>query len=77
MKTTHLKLITALIILILITLFIYFGLNVQNEISETMNWTSGKFSLNTKSKIAGSGIILTILIYIILKRKISSDKYAE
>jgi ABC-type Fe3+-siderophore transport system permease subunit len=77
MKTSHLKLITVLIIIVLFSLFIYFGLNFQKDISETMNWTSGKFNLNTKSKITGCGIILTLLIYLIFKKKISTRNQAE
>jgi hypothetical protein len=77
MKRSHLKLITLLITLILISLFIYFGLDIQSEVTETMRWNSAKFGMNTKSKIAGFGILLTFLIYLILNKKLKSDNTSE
>ncbi len=70
---TKRKLTFIFIILILLLIFfaIYSGIEFQKITTETMEWQSAKFKITDKTKIFGIGILLSILGYIILRKKIS------
>lgn len=58
-KLTKTKMIYILIILFI--LFIYFGSSLK--VSDDQIWHSYRFKLNLKSKITGTILILTLLLY--------------
>ena len=71
MTKRKLTLIFLILILILILLAIYSGIEFQKITTESMEWQSARFRITDKTKIFGIGILLSILGYIILRKKIS------
>jgi uncharacterized membrane protein YjdF len=71
MTKRKLTFIFIILILLLIFLAIYSGIEFQKITTETMEWQSAKFKITDKTKIFGIGILLSILGYIILRKKIS------
>ncbi len=71
MTKRKLTLIFVILILLLIFLTVYSGIEFQKITTETMEWQSARFRITDKTKIFGIGILLSILGYIILRKKIS------
>ncbi|GHC65486.1 hypothetical protein [Ulvibacter litoralis] len=70
--TKHkLTLIFLILILILTFLAIYSAIEFQKSTTETIEWQSAKFMLTAKTKLFGISILLSILGYIFLRKKIN------
>jgi hypothetical protein len=72
MTKRKLNLIFLILILILISMAIYSGIEFGKSTTDTMEWQSAKFRITTKTKIFGIGVILSILSFIILGKKVTS-----
>ncbi len=71
MTKRKLTLIFVILILLLIFLTVYSGIEFQKITTETLEWQSARLRITDKTKIFGIGILLSILGYIILRKKIS------
>jgi len=69
MKKVYFNLTFLILIIALISLFVYSGLEITETRTETMAWKSGKFILNDLTKILGILLALTLPLYFILKKK--------
>ncbi|MBG7612359.1 hypothetical protein IU405_08875 [Polaribacter sp. BAL334] len=70
MKKAYFNLIFLILIIILFLLFIYSGIEITESKTETMEWKGGRFILTDLTKVIGILLILTLPIYVFLKRGI-------
>jgi hypothetical protein len=71
MTKRKLTFIFLILILILFFLTIYSGIEFHKSTTETMEWQSAKFRITDKTKIFGIGILLSIIGYITLRKRIN------
>ncbi len=69
MKKVYFNLTLLISIIALIILFVYSGLEVIETKTETMMWKSGKFIMTDLSKVIAIILILTLPMYLFIKRK--------
>lgn len=69
MKKVYFNLFFLILIITLISLFVYNGLAITETRTETMAWKSGKFILNDLTKTLGILLVLTLPLYFVLKKK--------
>jgi hypothetical protein len=69
MKKAYFNLIFLMLIIVLISLFVYSGLEITETRTETMAWKSGKFILTDLAKVIGILLVLSLLVYFFLKKK--------
>jgi hypothetical protein len=70
MKKTYFNLLFIVLIITLLVLFLYSGLNYSERVTETMMWKSGKFKITNNTKFIGIILVLCLPTYFILKKKI-------
>lgn len=73
MTKKRLNLFFLTLLLILIFSFIYSGIEYQESVTETMKWQSGKYSLTDNTILIGMGIIVSIIIYLILRTRFATS----
>jgi hypothetical protein len=64
MKKVYFHLTFLVLIIALISLFLYSGIEIIETRTETMAWKGGRFILTDLTKVMGLLIILTIPLYI-------------
>jgi hypothetical protein len=69
MKKPYFNLIFLILIIVLISLFVYSGLEITETKTETMAYKSGKFILTDFTKDIGVLLVLTYPIYFLLKKR--------
>ena len=76
MKKSKLNWIFFFVILTLIILFVYSGLNYYDNAksSNDMIWIGAKFKMTSISKLIGIGLLLSITVYAIMRNKNNTKK---
>lgn len=74
MKKLHLNLTFIILIILLIFLFIYNGLDYSEEMTESMAWKSAKFKMTPESKFIGILLVLSFPFYFVLRKKIKNKQ---
>jgi len=71
MKKSRLNWIFLFVILTLIILLIYSGLNYYDNAksNNAMIWIGAKFKMTSISKLIGVGLLLSITVYLIMRNK--------
>ena len=68
-KKIHFNITFLTLILLLIFIFIYSGLEIVETRTETMHWKSATFILYDFTKVIGILLIIILATYIFLKKK--------
>jgi hypothetical protein len=68
MKKAYFNLTFLILIVVLISLFVYSGLEITETKTETMAWKSGRFILTDLTKVIGILLVLTLPTYVFLKK---------
>ncbi len=74
MAKRKLTLIFIILILFLIAMAIYSAIVFQETTTETMKWQTVYFRITNETKVFGIGIFLSILVYTILRNRISKTR---
>ncbi len=69
MKKVYFNLTFLILIIVLLSLFVYSGIEITESKTETMEWKSGRFIMTDLTKLIGFLLIMTLPAYVFLKKK--------